>query len=143
MEKHWLYPCTLNSNLILLILAAAAVSLAFVASLNSNLILLILHFLKQRLNRIMSLNSNLILLIRNSGDWNSGNRNSFKFQSDSINTLLCCKLFTYKRYLNSNLILLILKGIAAAAIEGVKFKFQSDSINTIMALQYRDRVVQI
>ena len=50
---------TLNSNLILLILAAAAVSLAFVASLNSNLIL-----------PKATVESD----------------NVFKFQSDSINT---------------------------------------------------------
>ena len=91
------------------------------AHLNSNLILLIRVKKQCVIFSVFNLNSNLILLILN---------------------LLHRHLET-ENHLNSNLILLILKGIAAAAIEGVKFKFQSDSINTIMALQYRDRVVQI
>ena len=57
-------------------------------TLNSNLILLILMTAVIRALHILSLNSNLILLIRNSGMRMTSYIWTFKFQSDSINTLL-------------------------------------------------------
>ena len=57
-------------------------------ALNSNLILLILAPVSATLAAAMALNSNLILLIRINGDTHKFAEISFKFQSDSINTLL-------------------------------------------------------
>ena len=77
-------------------------------SLNSNLILLILREKAENVNREAALNSNLILLIRRS-ERSTGQRiTSFKFQSDSINTLV----------------------LVAQLKSEFNFKFQSDSINT-------------
>ena len=60
-------------------------------SLNSNLILLIPAVSWQPLDNGMALNSNLILLIRLTSSCYRGKVLTFKFQSDSINTLyLAC-----------------------------------------------------
>ena len=54
---------------------------------------------------------------------------TFKFQSDSINTVSYCQSPVIQSALNSNLILLIpVAGLGNWGI--VDFKFQSDSINT-------------
>ena len=55
----------------------------------------------------------------------------FKFQSDSINTAWMILKAKQNRPLNSNLILLIPQIFPAAFKITVYFKFQSDSINTL------------
>ena len=55
---------------------------------------------------------------------------TFKFQSDSINTLQSTLSFNARLHLNSNLILLIPLVDRVRAIPLNGFKFQSDSINT-------------
>ena len=60
---------------------------------------------------------------------------SFKFQSDSINTITLLFLSTALVALNSNLILLILLALSGHVVALVNFKFQSDSINTLCRLR--------
>ena len=98
----------LNSNLILLILPLAASGIINRYSLNSNLILLIRRWRDEIERRSKALNSNLILLIPSFSSSFTINCLSFKFQSDSINTV------EHHREMFSHEI----------------FKFQSDSINT-------------
>ena len=78
------------------------------STLNSNLILLILSHDLTPSPILFSLNSNLILLIQITGHPIPYKENSFKFQSDSINTNPDLSSGSLTRH----------------------FKFQSDSINT-------------
>ena len=76
------------------------------------------------------LNSNLILLIHAVLASYLLSSIKFKFQSDSINTILRSYSGIIYPYLNSNLILLIHAVLASYLLSSIKFKFQSDSINT-------------
>ena len=78
---------------------------------------------------LFALNSNLILLILNVL-FLSVPSFSFKFQSDSINTVISQVSKSRQSALNSNLILLIQIRLHPAGIHHHRFKFQSDSINT-------------
>ena len=97
----------LNSNLILLIPSAKITFFVKSYPLNSNLILLIQMPPLPLSVRLSALNSNLILLIRYSVYAFRLQVIVFKFQSDSINTMieLTGQVIVYT--LNSNLILLI------------------------------------
>ena len=57
-------------------------------------------------------------------------KKSFKFQSDSINTMVASLRTIALSTLNSNLILLILTKDVSSLKKDLDFKFQSDSINT-------------
>ena len=124
---------SLNSNLILLIRDWTMLCGWLEISLNSNLILLIRFLRALERQRRTSLNSNLILLILPLFSLHRLQDFCFKFQSDSINTLVASSCSIADPSLNSNLILLIRS--AAHRLSGLSadFKFQSDSINTILA----------
>ena len=83
-----LQQCSLNSNLILLIQLWRWNLNGLGYSLNSNLILLILIKILFRKDVQTTLNSNLILLIRRFSWLHCRFSSYFKFQSDSINTMV-------------------------------------------------------
>ena len=102
-----------------------------VSTLNSNLILLIQRMLRWVLSSLKSLNSNLILLILYWMGYWRWRYLSFKFQSDSINTITertSGYVVTTFKFQSDSINTFPYKNFRSGL---PSFKFQSDSINTV------------
>ena len=100
--------------------------------LNSNLILLIPPLHLSLIVPYLSLNSNLILLIQGAGRPGRSLVWSFKFQSDSINTIFDGIYNVSKNVFKFQSDSINTITDARRLCEVINFKFQSDSINTMI-----------